>query len=85
VANRGIYATLILLIHFFKWERALIGEEEKKHVIPAFRAARECSADMHPLDNTATPTEIQAIPWACGLKFTVRDSEALADWLGQEQ
>lgn len=84
VANRGLYSTLVLLFHFFTWERAPLAEEEKKHVFPPFRAARECTADMHPLDDTATPTEAQAIPWACGLKFTIRDPDALADWLAHE-
>lgn len=84
VANRGLYSTLVLLFHFFTWERAPLAEEEKKHVFPPFRAVRECSADMHPLDDTATPTEAQAIPWACGLKFTVRDPDSLADWLAHE-
>jgi len=84
MANRGLYSTLVLLFHFFTWERAPLAEEEKKHVFPPFRAARECTADMHPLDDTATPTEAQAIPWACGLKFTIRDPDALADWLAHE-
>ncbi|KAF8582383.1 putative cytochrome P450 phenylacetate 2-hydroxylase [Ramaria rubella] len=84
MANRGLYSTLVLLFHFFKWERGALAEEEKKHVFPPFRAQRECTADMDPITDTATPTEAQAIPWACGLKFTPRDPEALAEWLAQQ-
>ena len=83
VANRELYATLLLLIHFFKWERRALGEQEKQHVFAPFRVERECTADMDPLTDSATPTEAQAIPWACGLKFAHRDPEALAEWLSQ--
>lgn len=84
MANRGLYATLVLLFHFFTWERAPLAEAERKQVFPPFRAERDCTADMNPLVDTATPTEVQAIPWSCGLKFTPRNPEALADWLARE-
>lgn len=83
MANRGIYSVLVLLFHFFTWERASLADEERKLVHPPLRAARECTADMHPLEDTATPTGVRAIPWACGLKFTVRDPESLEDWFTQ--
>jgi hypothetical protein len=83
VANRGIYSTLILLLHFFKWERGALTEEARKHVKPPIRGERECSANMDPLKDAAE-TVVQAIPWACGMKFTPRDPEALTDWLAQE-
>ncbi|KAF7983120.1 hypothetical protein HWV62_24077 [Athelia sp. TMB] len=85
MANRGLYSTLVLLFHFFTWERAPLAEAERKHVFPPFRAERDCTADMDPLIDTATPTEAQAIPWSCGLKFTPRNPEALADWLAREE
>jgi hypothetical protein len=83
VANRGIYSTLILLLHFFKWERGALTEEDMKDVKPPIRRERECSAEMDPLKDVAESL-VQAIPWACGVKFTPRDPEALMDWLAQE-
>ncbi|GAP88195.2 putative cytochrome P450 [Rosellinia necatrix] len=81
MANRGLYSTLALLLHFFTWERQPLREEEKKLVFPPFRAKRECSLDMDALADTATPTEAQAIPWSAGIKFHCRDSVALRAWL----
>ncbi|KAF8492259.1 cytochrome P450 [Gautieria morchelliformis] len=83
MANRGIYSTLILLLHFFKWERAMLTDEQRKRIMPRIRGKRECSADMDPLTDAAE-TALQAIPYAFGMKFTPRDPEALADWLAQE-
>ena len=81
VANRGIYSALVLLLHFFTWERQPLGEEEKKHVFPPFRAERECSLEMDAIADTATPTEAQAIPWSAGIKFHCRNPEGLRAWL----
>lgn len=81
MANRGLYSTLVLLLHFFTWERQPLGEDEKKSVFPVFRAKRECSLEMDALLDTATPTEAQAIPWSAGIKFHSRDPEALRAWL----
>ncbi|KAH8701134.1 putative cytochrome P450 phenylacetate 2-hydroxylase [Talaromyces proteolyticus] len=81
VANRGLYSTLVLLLHFFTWERQPLGEEEKRLVFPPFRAERECSLEMDALQDTATPTEAQAIPWSAGIKFHCRDPEGLRTWL----
>jgi hypothetical protein len=81
VANRCLYSTLVLLLHFFKWERQPLGEEQKKLVFPAFRAERECSLGMDALADTATPTEAQAIPWSAGIKFHCRDVDELKSWL----
>lgn len=81
VANRGLYSTLVLLLHFFTWERQPLQEEQKEHVFPPFRAARECSLEMDALADTATPTEAQAIPWSAGIKFHCRDQEDLHTWL----
>jgi hypothetical protein len=85
VANRGLYSTLVLLLHFFTWERQPLGEEEKKHVFPPFRAERECSLEMDAIGDTATPTEAQAIPWSAGIKFHCRDPEALQAWIASEE
>lgn len=85
MANRGLYSTLVLLLHFFTWERQPLGEEEKKLVFPAFRAERECSPGMDALADTATPTEAQAIPWSAGIKFHCRDPEGLGAWLASPE
>lgn len=85
MANRGLYSTLVLLLHFFTWERQPLGEEEKKHVFPPFRAGRECSLEMDAIADTATPTEAQAIPWSAGIKFHCRDAEALRAWIASEE
>lgn len=84
MANRILYSTLVLLLHFFKWERAPLAEAEMELVFPLFRAARECSLEMHPTLDTATPDEAQAIPWACGMKWTARDPEGLKEWFSRE-
>lgn len=81
VANRGLYSTLVLLLHFFTWERQPLGEAEKKLVFPPFRAERECSLQMDAIADTATPTEAQAIPWSAGIKFHCRDPEGLRAWI----
>ncbi|KAI9712397.1 MAG: hypothetical protein M1820_001610 [Bogoriella megaspora] len=80
-ANRGLYSSLVLLLHFFTWERQPLGEAEKKLVWPPFRAQRECSLEMDAIADTATPTEAQAIPWSAGIKFHCRDPEGLRAWL----
>lgn len=80
VANRGLYSVLVLLLHFFTWERQTLGEE-KKLVFPPFRAERECSLEMDAIADTATPTEAQAIPWSAGIKFRCRNPEGLRAWL----
>ncbi|KAJ6466465.1 putative cytochrome P450 phenylacetate 2-hydroxylase [Mycena sanguinolenta] len=85
MANRGLYSTLVLLLHFFTWERQPLGEEEKKHVFPLFRAERECSLEMDAITDTATPTEAQAIPWSAGIKFHCRDPETLRAWIASEE
>ncbi|KAJ5510162.1 hypothetical protein N7453_002265 [Penicillium expansum] len=81
MANRGLYSTLVLLLHFFTWERQPLREAEKKLVFPPFRAERECSLEMNAVTDTATPTEAQAIPWSAGIKFHCRDPEGLRAWL----
>lgn len=81
VANRGLYSTLVLLLHFFTWERQPLGEEQKKEVFPPFRAERECTLEMDAIKDTATPTEAQAIPWSAGIKFHCRDPDALRAWI----
>ncbi|KAI6778355.1 putative cytochrome p450 phenylacetate 2- protein [Emericellopsis cladophorae] len=85
MANRGLYSTLVLLLHFFTWERQPLGDEEKKQVFPAFRAGRECSLEMDAIADTATPTEAQAIPWSAGIKFHCRDPAGLRAWIASEE
>lgn len=81
MANRGLYSTLVLLLHFFTWERQPLSEEAKQKVFPPFRAERECSFEMDAIADTATPTEAQAIPWSAGIKFNCRDPEGLRAWI----
>ncbi|KAJ4413906.1 hypothetical protein N0V82_008261 [Gnomoniopsis sp. IMI 355080] len=81
MANRGLYSTLVLLLHFFTWERQPLSEEAKQKVFPPFRAERECSLEMDAIADTATPTEAQAIPWSAGIKFNCRDPEGLRAWI----
>ncbi|KAF2128862.1 putative cytochrome P450 phenylacetate 2-hydroxylase [Dothidotthia symphoricarpi CBS 119687] len=85
MANRGLYSTLVLLLHFFTWERQPLGEEQKKLVFLPFRAERECTLEMDAIADTATPTEAQAIPWSAGIKFHCRDTEGLHAWLASEE
>ncbi|KAJ1323214.1 3-hydroxyphenylacetate 6-hydroxylase [Microdochium nivale] len=83
MANHSLYGSLVLLVHFFTWERQTLGPMEKKQVFPPFRAARECSPSMDALGDSATPCEIQGIPWSAGVKFTCRDPQGLRAWLGE--
>ncbi|KAL2279970.1 hypothetical protein FJTKL_13107 [Diaporthe vaccinii] len=85
MANRGLYSTLVLLLHFFTWKRQPFGEEEKKHVFPPFRAESECSLEMDAIKDTATPSEAQAIPWSAGIEFHCRDPEGLRAWNDSEE
>ncbi|KAL1872719.1 hypothetical protein Daus18300_004265 [Diaporthe australafricana] len=85
MANRSLYSTLVLLLHFFTWERQPLAKEEKKHVFPPFRAQRECSLHMDAISDTATPTEAQAIPWSAGIKFHCRDPQGLRAWIDDEE
>lgn len=78
MANRGLYLTLVLLLHSFTWERQPLGREQKDHVFPPFRAERECSYEMDAIKDTATPTEAQAIPWSAGIKFHCRNPKVLS-------
>jgi hypothetical protein len=80
VANRGLCSTLVLLLHFFTWERQSLGEAEKQVVFPPLRAERECSLDMEAVADTATSTGAQAIPWSADIKFTCRNPVALQAW-----
>lgn len=84
MANRGLYSTLVLLLHFFSWECYPLREEAKRHIFPPFRATRECSLEMDAIKDTATPTEAQTIPWSAGIKFTCRDPAGLRAWIVSE-
>ena len=80
VANRGLYSALVLLLHFFTWERQTLGEEKRRLVFPPFRVERECSLEMDAIADTATPTEAQVILWLAGIKFHCRKPEGLRAW-----
>ncbi|KAJ7613752.1 putative cytochrome P450 phenylacetate 2-hydroxylase [Mycena polygramma] len=79
--NKLLYGNLVLLLHFFKLERGSLGEAERAAVFPSFRAVREASLEVHPIDDQVSPCDAQALPLAAGIKLTARDPEALARWL----
>lgn len=73
VANRGLYSAL--------GSDKLLKRRRVKLVFPPFCAEPECSHEMDAIDDTATPTEAQAIPWSAGIKFHCRNPEGLRAWL----
>jgi hypothetical protein len=81
--NKIHYGTLVLLLHFFKLERAPLSEAAKADVFPSFRATREASSEMHPIDDQISTCDAQALPGYVGIKLTPRNPEALARWLAE--
>ncbi|KAJ7463472.1 putative cytochrome P450 phenylacetate 2-hydroxylase [Mycena galericulata] len=79
--NKLFYANLVLSLHFFKLERAPLGDAAREAVFPKVRAVGEASFEVHPIDDQVSATEPQALPLAAGIKLTVRDHGALAHWL----
>jgi hypothetical protein len=75
------YGNLVLLLHFFKLSRAPMNDAALSKVFPAFRAEREASVEMDPIDDQVSVCDPQALPWAAGIKLTPRDPEELAKWL----
>ncbi|KAJ6600148.1 cytochrome P450 [Mycena sp. CBHHK59/15] len=68
--NKMFYANLVLLLHFFKLERAP----------SAMRRAPPSSPSYAPSVSACDP---QALPLAAGIKLTARDPDALAHWLAE--
>ncbi|KAJ6569431.1 cytochrome P450 [Mycena capillaripes] len=81
--NKMFYGNLILLLHFFKLERATLGEAGRAAVFPQLRAVGEASLEVHPIDDQVSVCDPQALPLAAGVKLTVRDPDALARWLAE--
>ncbi|KAJ6557755.1 cytochrome P450 [Mycena capillaripes] len=81
--NKLFYGNLILLLHFFKLERAPLTEAARAAVFPKIRAAREMSLEAHPIDDQLSVCDAQAVPLAAGIKLTARDPDALARWLAE--
>ncbi|KZV69622.1 cytochrome P450 [Peniophora sp. CONT] len=80
--NKALYSTLILMLHFFKLERAELDTEGRKEVFPAFRACgADASAAMDPVEDQAAECAAQAIPRATGVRLVPRDLKQLAHWL----
>ena len=81
--NKMLYGTLTLLLYFFKLERAPLDESAKADIFPSFRAEREASVEMHPIDDQVSTCDAQALAGYVGIKLTPRDPEALAQWLAE--
>ena len=78
-----LYGTLVLLLHFFKLERAPLSEAAKAEVFPSFRAVREASLEMHPIDDQISACDAQALAGYVGIKLTPRNPDALERWLAE--
>ncbi|KAF8169874.1 cytochrome P450 [Mycena galopus ATCC 62051] len=81
--NKMFYGTLVLLLHFFKLERAPLGESARASVFPKLRAVGEASLEVHPIDDQVSAADPQALPLAAGINLKARDPEALARWLAE--
>ncbi|VDC06288.1 unnamed protein product [Peniophora sp. CBMAI 1063] len=80
--NKTLYGMIILLVRFFKLERAELDEEGRKEVFPAYRATgTDASAEMDPITDQALECAAQALPRATGVRLIPRDSAELAHWL----
>ncbi|KAJ7713061.1 cytochrome P450, partial [Mycena metata] len=79
--NRLLYGNLILLLHFFRLERAPLSEAARAAVFPKLRAVGEASREVHPIDDQISVCDAQAVPLAAGIRLTARDPDALARWL----
>ncbi|KZV72553.1 putative cytochrome P450 phenylacetate 2-hydroxylase [Peniophora sp. CONT] len=81
--NKMMYGTIILLLHFFKMERAALDEEGRNEVFPAYRATAEASEELDPITDQISECAAQALPKAAGIRLTPRDPEALTRWLAE--
>lgn len=77
------YAILVLLLHFFKLERAPLNDAARAAVFPQLRAVGEMSLEAHPIDDQVSKCDAQAVPLAAGIKLTVRDLNALVRRLAE--
>ena len=66
-----LYGTFTLLLYFFKFERAPLSKSAKAQVFPSFRATREASTEMHPIQDQVSGCEAQALPGYVGIKLTM--------------
>lgn len=81
--NRAWYGVLALTLHFFKLERAELDAEGIKAVFPSFRAKRQTSPIMDPVDDQVSPWDGQAVPCATGIRLTPRDPKQLNAWINE--
>lgn len=82
--NKALYSMLIIMLHFFKLERAELDAKGRKEVFPAFRACgADASAAMDPVEDQAAECAAQALPRAAGVRLVPRDSTQLAQWLDE--
>ncbi|KAJ6557744.1 cytochrome P450 [Mycena capillaripes] len=79
--NKSLYGNLVLLLHFFKLERAPLTEAARAAVFPKLRAVGEMSLEAHPIYDQISVCDAQAVPLAAGIKLTARDPDALVRWL----
>ncbi|KAJ6609908.1 cytochrome P450 [Mycena sp. CBHHK59/15] len=61
--NKMFYANLVLLLHFFKLERALLGDAARAAVFPKLRAVGEASIEVHPIDDQVSACDPKRCRW----------------------
>lgn len=81
--NKSLYGILSLALHFFKFERAELNDEELRDVFPLFRACRQTTVEMHPIHDQVSTSERQAVPCATGIRVLPRNPGQLASWLSE--
>ncbi|KAF7321109.1 Cytochrome P450 phenylacetate [Mycena chlorophos] len=85
--NKMFYGSFVLLLHFFKLERAPLEEAARNSTFPKFRSTidGEMSLEADPIHDQVSLCDAQAIPLPAGIKLTPRNPEALAQWLEEQR
>ncbi|KZV69573.1 cytochrome P450 [Peniophora sp. CONT] len=82
--NKVLYGALILLLHFFRIERAELDTQGRKDVFPAYRSSGPvASTEMDPITDQISECAAQALPRAAGVCLTPRDPAQLQHWLAE--
>ncbi|KAJ3521316.1 hypothetical protein NM208_g13350 [Fusarium decemcellulare] len=79
--NKSLYGILVLVLHYFKFERAELDDEGMREVFPSFRACGQSSHDMDPVKDQVFSCDAQAVPRATGVRVIPREPEKLAQWM----
>ena len=80
-----LYGILVLLLYFFKLERAPLSDLSKSEVFPPFRATQEASSEMDPIQDQISACDAQALPGCVGIQLTLRDPHGLKKWLADAE